>query len=227
MAVGAANKEYRFGASDIDKPVTPSDRKVTPQTAFGSNNIQPVILNNAIFFFQRQGRKLRAMKFDAITENFQSDDATLLANTLLESQPTTIAVQRVPDSILWITRTDGVLLSFTYEPDEEVSGWARHMTANSVGVETLVGFFESVAVIHGSVEDEVWVSVRRVINSVTARYVERFSTRFFDEIDEAIVLDSAVVVSSAFEAQNIVLASDTVRCGEGLCNSSLCGGVVS
>ena len=57
--------------------------------------------------------------------------------------------------------------------------------------------------------------------------MERFATRFFDELDEAIMLDSAVVVSSTFDAQNIVLASDTVRCNNGLCNSSLCGGVVA
>ncbi len=227
MAIGAANKEYKFGASDPDKPVTPSDRKATPQTSFGSDDIQPVILNNAIFFFQRQGRKLRAMKFDSITENFNADDATLLANTLFESAPTCMVVQRIPDSIIWVIRTDGVLLSFTYEPDEEVAGWARHITQNTSGVETPVGFYESVAVIHGSVEDEVWVSVRRIINSVTVRYVERFATRFFNEIDEAVMLDSAVIVSSAFSAQDIILASDTVRCNSGLCNSSLCGGVVA
>ena len=227
MAIGAANKEYRFGASDPDKPVTPSDRKATPQTGIGSDSIQPVILNDAIFFFQRQGRKLWAMKFDSITENFDADDATMLANTILESAPTGMAVQRVPDSIIWVVRTDGVLLSFTYEPKEEVAGWARHITQNSTGVETPVGFFESVTVIHGSVEDEVWVSVRRIINSVTVRYVERFATRFFDKLDEAVMLDSAVVVSSAFDAMTLVLASDTVRCNNGECNSSLCGGVVA
>ncbi|KKK94051.1 hypothetical protein LCGC14_2686720, partial [marine sediment metagenome] len=225
MAVGAANKEYRFGASDISKPVTPSDRKATPQTSFGSDTIQPAILNNAIFFYQRQGRKLRAMKFDAITENFDAEDVTLLANTILESPPVRMAIQRVPDSIVWVVREDGVLLSFTYEPDEEVAGWARHITQNSTGVETPVGFFESVAVIHGTTEDEVWVSVKRVINGNTVRYVERFGTRIFDEIDEALMLDAAKVAASLFEAKDIVLASDTVRCGSGECNSSLCGGV--
>lgn len=225
MAVGAANREYRFSASDPDRPVTPSDRKAVPQTGIGSDSIQPVILNNVIFFFQRQGRKLWAMKFDAITENFDVDDATRLANTMFESAPTCMAVQRVPDSIVWVVREDGVLATFTFEPKEEVSGWARQITQNSAGVEVPVGFYESVAVIHGSKEDEVWVSVRREINGNTVRYIERFATRFFDQIDEAMMLDSAVVVSSSFDAQDIVLASDTVRCGEGLCNSSLCGGV--
>lgn len=227
MAIGAANKEYRFGANDPDKPVTPSDRKATPQTGIGSGTIQPVMLNDAIFFFQRQGRKLWAMQFDAITENFDSDDVTLLANTLLESAPTCMAVQRVPDSIIWVTRTDGVLLTFTYEPKEEVAGWARQITQNTVSTKTPTGFYESVAVIHGSTEDEVWVSVRRVIDGVTVRYVEKFATRLFDEIDEALMLDSAVIVASAFSAQDIVLASDTVRCNNGLCNSSRCGGVTS
>lgn len=225
MAVGAANKEYRFGAANQNDPVTPSDRKAILQTSFGSDDIQPVILNNAIFFLQRHGKKLRAMKFDAITENFIADDATLLAYGIFDSAPTCMAVQRIPDSIIWIVRTDGVLLSFTYEPDEEVAGWARHITQNSTDVETPVGFYESVAVIHGSVEDEVWVSIRREIDSVTVRYVERFATRFFDQIDEAMMLDSAVVVSSTYDALDLVLASDTVRCGSGLCSSSLCGGV--
>lgn len=225
MAVGSANKEYRFGAANPNDPVTPLDRKAMPQTSFGSDDIQPVVLNDVIFFFQRQGRKLRAMKFDAIAENFTADDATLLAYNILDSAPTCMAVQRVPDSIIWVVRTDGVLLSFTYEPDEEVSGWSRHITDNTAAVENPMGFFESVTVIHGTTEDEIWVSIRRIINSVTVRYVERFATRLYDQIDEAMMLDSAVVTSSAYDAQDLILASDTVRCGSGLCDSSLCGGV--
>lgn len=227
MAIGAANREYSFSAQNPEDPITPLDKKSTPQTGFSSGNIQPVMLNDSIFFLQRQGKKLGAMKFDSVTENFVVDDATLLAYGLLDSAPTNIAVSRSPDSIIWVVRTDGVLLTFTYNPKEEVAGWARHITQNATGVEMPVGFYESVAVIHGSTEDEIWVSVRRIINSVTVRYVERFATRFFDQIDEAMMLDSALIASSAFGAQDIVLASDTVRCNNGLCNSSLCGGVVS
>jgi len=224
MAVATANMEFRFGASDIDKPTTPSDRKQTPQTSFGSDSIQPVILNNAIFFFQRNGRKLRAMKFDSIAENFQADDATLLANTMFESAPATMASQRVPDSVIWITREDGTLVSFTYEPDEEVAGWARHFTQNSASVENPTGYFECVAVKHGDIEDEVWVSVRRVIDSTTVRYVERFSPRLFGNLNEALMLDSAKTVVSEFAAQDIILASDTVRYGSGSYGSGLYGG---
>lgn len=227
MAIGAANKEYKFGAANPDDPVTPSDRKAIPQTSFGSDNIQPVILNDTIFFFQRHSKKLRAMKFDSIAENFVAEDATLLANTIFDSKPTCMAVQRIPDSIIWVVRTDGVIASFTYEPDEEVSGWARHITQNTASPDTPSGYYESVTVIHGSVEDEVWASIRRVVGSTSVRYIERFATRYFDAVDEALMLDSAIIVSSAYDAVDLVLASDTIRCGSGLCNSSLCGGVLA
>lgn len=197
MAIGAANKEYRFGASNIDNPTTPSDRKATPQTGFGSGDIQPVILNDTIFFFQRAGKKLGAMKFDSITENFAVDDATLLAYKLFDSAPTNMAVQRVPDSLIWTVRTDGILPTFTYEPKEEVSGWARQIFGNSAAVETATGFVESVAVIHGSSEDEVWVCIRKVINSSTVYYVEKFAARDWgSDIEDAFFVDSGVTYDS-------------------------------
>ena len=197
MAIGAANKEYRLSAQNPDDPITPTDRKAPPQTGFGSGTIQPALLNNAIFYLQRQGKKLRALKYDAIAENFQSDDVTLMAYGLLDSPPTTIAVQRVPDPIIWITRTDGILPTFTYEPDEEVLGWARQIFGNSADSETATGYIESVAVIHGSSEDEVWVCIRRTIDSSTVYYTELFAPRDWgSDIEDAVFVDSAVTYDS-------------------------------
>ena len=197
MAIGAANKEYRFGAANSDDPTTPTDRKATPQTGFSSGSIQPVLLKDSIFFLQRQGKKLGAMKFDAIAENFDVSDATMLAYGLLDSAPTNMAVQRSPDPIIWIVRADGILPTFTYEPKEEVAAWARQIFGNSAAVETATGFVESVAVIHGPSEDEIWVSVRRVVNSSTVYYVEKFKGRDWgDDIEDACYVDSAVTYDS-------------------------------
>ena len=193
MAVGAANKEYRFGASDSDKPVTPLDRKATPQTSEGSHTIQPKILKDSIFFFQSLGKKLGKMKFDAITENFDVEDATMLAYRLFDSSPTDMAVQRVPDSIIWTVREDGIAPTLTYEPKEEVLGWARQIFGNSAAVETPTGVVESFAVIHGSTEDEVWASVKWTINSSVVRHVVRFKPRDFgSDVEDAFYVDSGV-----------------------------------
>ena len=189
MAVGAANKEYRFGASDITKPTTPSDRKATPQTSEGSHTIQPKILKDSIFFFQSLGKKLGKMKFDAISENFDVEDATMLAYRLFDSTPVDMVIQRVPDSIIWTVRTDGVVPTLTYEPKEDVLGWARQIFGNSADVETPTGTVESAAVIHGDDEDEVWLSI--LWDSLSARHIVKFKPRDFgSDIEDAFYVDS-------------------------------------
>ncbi len=204
MAVGAANKEYRFGASDPDKPTSPSDRKATPQTSEGSHTIQPKILKDSIFFFQSLGKKLGKMKFDAITENFDVEDATMLSYRLFDSTPVDMAVQRVPDSIIWTVRTDGVAPTLTYEPKEDVLGWARQIFGNLAAVETPTGIVESFAVIHGGSEDEVWASVKWTINSSTVRHIVKFKPRDFgSDIEDAFYVDSGVTYDSVTAASTM------------------------
>jgi len=66
-------------------------------------------------------------------------------------------------------RADGVLLSLTYQRDQEVTAWARHTTD---------GYFESVACIPGDTQTDVWFVVRRVVDGVTKRYVEYLNVPF-------------------------------------------------
>jgi hypothetical protein len=56
----------------------------------------------------------------------------------------------------------------TFEPGEKVWGWFKCV---------IDGLVESVAVIPGVSEDEVWIIVNRTINGATKRYVEYFKPR--------------------------------------------------
>jgi len=229
LMVGTATKEYIVRASNPDDPITPtSDIRAIAKSAHGSGAMQPVFLNDALFFMQGQGRKIRAYRVRPDLVEAKADDATLLANHMFESSPVQFAVQQIPDSILWVVREDGTLCSFTYEPEEEVLGWARHITgsqASSIldGTASPSAKFESVAVIKGEREDEVWVIVQRTINGSTVRYVEKLMPRIADQIDEMVMLDCAKIVESSYEAQNIVYASDTIVYGYGVYGSGRYG----
>src|SRR5208282_1492852 len=75
--------------------------------------------------------------------------------------------QQEPWSILWSVRSDGTLLSFSYNREDNVTAWNRHSMGNS-------GLVESICVIpapDGS-RDENWVIVARTINGATVRTVE-------------------------------------------------------
>jgi hypothetical protein len=221
MVAGTASTEFIISASNPDDPLTAIDKKASPQSYIGSNNLQPVILNNGLFYFQRQGKKLNVMTFAYEIDSYKSDNATLFANHILEeSSPTTMAVQLTPDPCLWITREDGNLCVFVYEPGEEVfAAWSKCVTGSNLL--TPFGYYESCAVVHGTDEDELWTIVKRVINNVAYRYIELSAPRYVSQADEAMMLDSAIVVGNPYVAQNITMASDTIRWDEGNFDSGL------
>jgi hypothetical protein len=80
------------------------------------------------------------------------------------------------------------------ERDQEVAGWFRYATS---------GRFQSLAVVEGSgEEDQLWVAVRRTVDGVSKRYIERFQPdiiRQTKEEDQAdlIFSDSAKVRTGA------------------------------
>lgn len=175
------------------------------QTYTGSANIQAVIANDQILFVERGGRKVREFAFSIERDKYVSPDLTLLAEHITESGIEEVAYQERPESILWCVLDDGVLLSLTYKREQEVIAWARHVTD---------GEFESVAVVPGSEEDEVWVVVNRTIDSNTVRYVEQFQPfDWGDDQDDMWFVDSglqfdggpAVVVTNITQATPAVV----------------------
>ena len=83
-----------------------------------------------------------------------------------------MALQKRPHSIIWIVRSDGVLLSLTYQKDQGVIGWAQHKTA---------GLVTSVACIPNGTEDDVYITVKRDFGSFGLNMTEKLNTRVIDE----------------------------------------------
>lgn len=222
LIVGTANKEYAISGPSFEDPITPSKAKAKIQSSHGSKHLSPVVLNDGLFYAQRQGRKMRIMRLNDYGDQFKSDDATILASHIFESAPVDMDIQRTPDAIVWVVRSDGTLCLFTYEPTEEVAAWSRLVTGTIL--DSPVDLFKSVKIISGPIEDAVWVVVNRTINAASVYYIEKFATRFIDQLDQALMLDCAKVSENPNASQDIILASDTVRYDTGVYGSSYYGG---
>jgi hypothetical protein len=131
-------------------------------------------------FVQRQGRRIREMPSVRRQDGPAAADLTILAEHITSGGVVQIAYQQQRQSILWAVTGNGELIGMTYEKEQGVIGWHRHVTD---------GFFESVAAIYGSGEDEVWVAVRRTIGGQTKRYVERFNPTVWTEKEDAFYVD--------------------------------------
>lgn len=128
LMVGTSGDEWRIRATTLDAALTPDDWEIKQQTARGCRNIQAIKVNEAILFVDFVGRKIREMTFSEDRQKFVSPDLTALAEDITETGITSFAHQRNPDSIVWCTLADGTLLSMTYEREQNVVAWAKHLT---------------------------------------------------------------------------------------------------
>jgi len=187
LVIFTQSEEWTAATSE-QTAITPSNIFVRRQSRFGSTHKQAFVAANNLLFLQRGARKLRQFVYGGGGGEGQATDLSLLAEHVTASGIRQMAFQQQPDPIVWCVRNDGVLLSLTYEPDQNVIAWARHTSGS--------GLFESVAVIYGDEgdSDQVWF----VVNRGGARTFERFDPDHFRKLDEGdssrlVYVDSAVM----------------------------------
>lgn len=199
LLIGTVGGEWRTSASTIEEPITPTNVVCKRQGTRGSQNIQAELVNDVILFSSRNGRKIRELAYSLDKDGFVSPDMTLLAEHITSGGITCMAYQQDPNSILWCVRSDGTLIGMTYEREQDVVGWHRHITD---------GKFESVAVISSADEDEIWVSVKREIGGKTRTYVEYFKQVEIKNQADHFLVDSGLTFDGG-PAVNITGATQT------------------
>lgn len=167
LIIGTGGGEFVAGAISTSSAMGPQNFEIQRQSKKRVRGVQPVAVGTSICYVQRAGRKLLSLNYAIESDRFKSTDLAVLAERITRTGIIAMAYQGEPYSIVWCVLSDGKLLGFTYDQDQEVTGWHRHPIGGN-------GFVEDVNVIpspDGS-REEVWIVVRRTINAQTHRYVE-------------------------------------------------------
>ena len=208
LTIGTSGGEYVLTTTN-DGPVTPTNAQIRKYSNYGTANVEPVQVADVTMFLQRAKRKLREFKYagEINTSGYIATDLTILAEHITEGGMLGMAYQQEPDSVVWMIRNDGQLIGLTYRREEEVVAWHRHTiggtyTGTHEGLASATyahGMVESIATLPSdSGEDELYMVVKRTINSVTKRYVERMKTfDFGNDTTEAFFVDSGLTYSGA------------------------------
>lgn len=168
------------------EPVTPATVIARPQSYVGANNVQPVVTSLSAIYVSAQGSKFRELIYSAEgVGSYKSEDLSVLIPHLTNGYSISdLAFSRGPTPLVWATRSDGTLLSLTYLPEQVVRAWHQHYTTN--------GAFESVCCVAEDNEDVLYAVVRREINGVLVRYIERLNTQLFPSLEDAFFVDSGL-----------------------------------
>lgn len=182
LIIMASGGEHLIKGNEADQ-VKPGEIYPEQISYHGSGDVRPLLIGSTALFIQERGSIIRDLVNDSI-RGFTSDDLTVYSAHLFDGF--TIVdwdYQEVPNSIVWVVRSDGVLLGFTYLRSQEMFAWHRHDTD---------GTFENVLSLPEGLEDSVYVVVKRTIDGSTVRYIERFNTRRISDIEDLILMDSSL-----------------------------------
>ncbi len=222
LSVGTAGGEFIVSASAEDEALTPTNVRVVRHTTYGSANMAALRVSNVILFLQRAKRKIREFVYKFETDTYVAPDLTLLSDHITKTGVIQIDYQQEPNSILWCVLTDGTLLGMTYQRDQEVISWHRHIVggvSDTAGTQAQV---ESVAVVPGTADDgagidEIYIAVKRYVNSAERRHIERITpglelTNTQEEaffIDGGLSLNTPVTITGATAADPVVITASS------------------
>lgn len=156
---------------------------------------------DSVLYIGADGQTVFDLFYDFATNNFPGRDLSVLSKHLFEGhQIVAAAYQQVPFQIYWMVRDDGILIGMTYLREHEVWGFHRHDTD---------GYFEDVLVIHEGAEDVPYFRVRRTINGVEKRYIERLTSRLYTDIKDAFFVDCGLT----YDGRNTGATTMTLNAG--------------
>lgn len=184
LKVGTVAKQWNL-TSASGGGITPTDINIEPQLEWGASKVKPVLAGNSLLYVENKGSKLFNIYERQEYQGFTGDNLSVDASDLFEGfEIVSMAYQRTPDPIIWCVRDDGKVVALTYLKNENLWGWHRHETD---------GFFKNVVVIPGTVYDEVYFTIERVIESVSHFYLEMLEDKWDGEnIEDAKFLDSSI-----------------------------------
>ena len=182
LIIGTAGGEFSVSGGGADVAITPTNILIKKQSNHGAANLDALAVGNVTLFMQRARRKMRELAYNFDVDGYIAPDMTILAEHITEGGITQMAYQQEPNQIIWLVRGDGELIGFTYQREQQVTAWHRHIFGGAFGSGKAV--CESVAVIPtDDTEYEVYVIIKRTINGATKRYIEVLNTFDFTETD--------------------------------------------
>jgi hypothetical protein len=214
IALGFGSGEYLIAPTTENVAFSARNAIAKPSTRRGSASMEPVLVDNEILFVSKDALTLREFAYVFQSDGYRSPSMSIFASHLGYPGIAQIEYAASPHSIVWVRRTDGSLVGFTYNREEGVLGWHTH-TFGGTDVD-----IESISVLPSSDyrSDDLWIVVNRTIEGETRGYIEKLQPfwGFDDDVSTAWYVDSGL--RAEFET-----ATDTVYGLQHLEGLNVCG----
>ncbi len=185
--------------------------KQLPETNWGSSHDVPIVIGKTILFVEDGAARVRSLGFSLELDGFDTNDLTILANHFLADKGpdqhiiTDWAYAQFPEPRVFMVRSDGKVLTMTFDTEQKVIAWTSWDTR---------GLYQTTTTLRRSVngvEDGVYFGIRRKTHlGGDMNLLERVHSRKFADIRAGFFLDMGFKLDDKFTITNITDADPTV-----------------
>ena len=192
MQLGTSDGPFLMSSGRDDLALTPTNVKVNRETTDGCSRAKPIGASKATLYVDRNRLKFRELAYAVEVDGYNTPDLTLVAEHITSGFVEEIAYTKTPDSLAWVRLADGEMRCLTYEREQDVVAWSRHILAGTNAVVKSMASIPS----QDESEDQLYLLVSRTIDGATVQYVEfmehQFSQARGDVPADAFYVDSGL-----------------------------------
>jgi hypothetical protein len=127
LLFGTDFNEYSAGSRDSDKIISGvNPPKIAVQNSYSSAPTQALLIGEDIIFVQSDKKTLRSMSFSDAKWGYAGMNMTISCPDIAGSGFRWLSVQKNPFPVIWAGTEDDTLISFTYDKEMNIAGWANH-----------------------------------------------------------------------------------------------------
>ena len=170
LLAGREQQVASVRSSSLDEVLTPTNISSKDCSTNGAARLRALKVDKEGIFVDQSGRRVYLLAFDTSKADYSSHDLTRLNLDIGKPGFRDCAIARQPDTDATLVRNDGQTANLLFEPEDEVECWYRMQT---------LGWFERACSlpVAGAIETARYFVVRRTVNGVERRFIEKLAPR--------------------------------------------------
>lgn len=200
LLVFTSSTEWIVTGNEQEGVLTPTSIVPRPESYWGSYDIEPITVGDVAMFVEPSGNTIRDFLL-TLNQNAedQSRDLTILVRDLFEDlEITSWCYTKAPDRMVWVTLSDGSLLSLCYMREHDIWGWTRHEIG---GINSYV---YQVAEITEGARDVLYAVIGRQTPAGEVIMTERLEQRWDYDVEEAYFVDAGLTYDDPGQPASIL-----------------------
>lgn len=173
-------------------PITQSNFGIDTQARIGGGRVEPVLAGGELLFASRSLRRIYGMSYNDTNQRYLLPNRSFFGEHLIDADVKQMKLIREPQPVVYVLLTDGTLLAFCYDNQNQVQGFSRIDIGGDATVDAILD-------VPGPGRDDLWLIAKRTINGATARYIEVLDVDRFT--------DSHIYEETTFSALTVTTSS--------------------